>query len=249
MPRAISGQAVRRARELCPQLREVCRRRALGCAQVQHQRHEPLLGPVVQVAFDPPPGMVGGGDDSRPGGRELGTAVLQRARHRVEAASQHADLAGTAPAQPRAEVSGGDPAGHGRGPSQRSHDRRGEVAGEQADEQDGSGQAGPGQDEGLRRLRVGAVLARQNQLLLGRDEPVELVSDGVQPPLPILGGRDHPYGGRIPQGRVDERHGVVAEVGTHRLADLPGARPLVGVAAVDDPLQARGLRGKGGPGG
>ena len=34
--------------------------------EAEDRVHEPLLSAVVQVAFDPLPGLVGGGDDPRP---------------------------------------------------------------------------------------------------------------------------------------------------------------------------------------
>ena len=46
--------------------------RRLRRAQPQRQRDQPLLGAVVQVAFDPAAGVVGGGHDPRPRGGELG---------------------------------------------------------------------------------------------------------------------------------------------------------------------------------
>ena len=44
-------------------------------AQVQGEGDEPLLGAVVQVPFDPPPRLVGGGHDPRPGGRQRSLAL------------------------------------------------------------------------------------------------------------------------------------------------------------------------------
>ena len=38
----------------------------LGVAECKADRHQPLLGAVVQVAFDPAPLVVGGGDDPGP---------------------------------------------------------------------------------------------------------------------------------------------------------------------------------------
>ena len=38
----------------------------LGVAQGETDRHQPLLGAVVQVAFDAAPLLVGGGDDPGP---------------------------------------------------------------------------------------------------------------------------------------------------------------------------------------
>ena len=60
---------------------------------------------------------------------------LQRARHRVEAALEHADLADAALRQTRAEVTAGEPAGHRRHAADRLHDRPRQVAGEQDDEE------------------------------------------------------------------------------------------------------------------
>ena len=55
-----TGQAVGDVGMLLPQLR---RHRGLDRAQVQHQRHQPLLDAVVQVAFDLAPGLVTGRND------------------------------------------------------------------------------------------------------------------------------------------------------------------------------------------
>jgi hypothetical protein len=42
------------------------RDRGLRAAQLEGERHEPLLGAVVEIALDPAPGVVGGGHDARP---------------------------------------------------------------------------------------------------------------------------------------------------------------------------------------
>jgi hypothetical protein len=52
----------------------------LGQAQLEAERDQSLLGAVVQVALDPAPGVVGGGDDPGPGRGELGAAVGVRDR-------------------------------------------------------------------------------------------------------------------------------------------------------------------------
>jgi hypothetical protein len=41
----------------------------------EDRAHHALLCAVVQVALDPPPGLVGGGHDTRPRSGELGTAL------------------------------------------------------------------------------------------------------------------------------------------------------------------------------
>jgi hypothetical protein len=52
----------------------------LDQAQLEAERDQSLLGAVVQVALDPAPGVVGGGDDPGPGRGELGAAVGVRDR-------------------------------------------------------------------------------------------------------------------------------------------------------------------------
>jgi hypothetical protein len=61
------------------------RQRRLRRAQLQRQRHELLLHAVVQVALDPPPGRVGGGDNPRARGGELSAALGVRdgGRHQL----------------------------------------------------------------------------------------------------------------------------------------------------------------------
>ena len=49
--------------QLGPELAELGRHRRLRSAQFERERDELLLRAVVQVALDPPPGRVGGGDD------------------------------------------------------------------------------------------------------------------------------------------------------------------------------------------
>jgi len=52
--------------QLGRQLLQPGRDRRLGGAELQGQRDQPLLGPVVQVALDAAAGLVGGGDDTGP---------------------------------------------------------------------------------------------------------------------------------------------------------------------------------------
>ncbi len=68
------GQAVREACQLLLQLGLIRRHSFLGKAELQGQRHQTLLDAVVEVAFDPAPGLVGGGDHAGAGGGELGLA-------------------------------------------------------------------------------------------------------------------------------------------------------------------------------
>ena len=51
--------------ELHPQLTGLGRHLFVDHAKLHHQRHELLLRAIVQVAFDPAAGLVGGGDDPR----------------------------------------------------------------------------------------------------------------------------------------------------------------------------------------
>ena len=64
-------QAIGHPREFPLQLRVRGRDRHLGRAHLQAERHQPLLQPVVQVAFDPPPGVVDGRHGAGPGGALL----------------------------------------------------------------------------------------------------------------------------------------------------------------------------------
>jgi hypothetical protein len=71
------------------------RHHALGKAELEAERDQALLGAVVQVPLDPPPGLIRGRDDSRPGGGQLGPALripdggrdqLRKVRHAVSGA-------------------------------------------------------------------------------------------------------------------------------------------------------------------
>ena len=69
MPRESSRRSVRApvrpsAMSACCS-RQLGRHRGLDRAQVQHQRHQPLLDAVVQVAFDLAAGLVTGRNESR----------------------------------------------------------------------------------------------------------------------------------------------------------------------------------------
>jgi hypothetical protein len=70
MPR-LGAQALRRPRQFPLQLRVRGRDRHLGRAHLQAECHQPLLQPVVQVALDPPPGVVDGRHGAGPGGALL----------------------------------------------------------------------------------------------------------------------------------------------------------------------------------
>ena len=54
---------------------ELGRHGRLRGAQLQGQGDQPLLGAVVQVAFDAPPGLVTGRHDAGPGGGQLGVQL------------------------------------------------------------------------------------------------------------------------------------------------------------------------------
>jgi hypothetical protein len=58
--------------------------RQLVLEQRELERDEPLLGTVVQVALDPPAGLVRGGDEARPGGGELREILRVRDRRRYK---------------------------------------------------------------------------------------------------------------------------------------------------------------------
>ena len=69
--RQLLDDARQRALELAELRGHPCLRRA----QLQPERDEPLLGAVVQIALDPPPRLIGGGDDPRPRGHQLGAGL------------------------------------------------------------------------------------------------------------------------------------------------------------------------------
>jgi hypothetical protein len=56
-------------------MRSVRAEAGLRRAQLELERHEPLLRAGVQIALDPPPGIVGGGDDPRARGGGHGAAL------------------------------------------------------------------------------------------------------------------------------------------------------------------------------
>jgi hypothetical protein len=61
--------------KLLPQLLLTGGHGALGRAQLQRQRDQALLDPIVEVALDPPPGLVGGGHDAPTGSVQLGSRL------------------------------------------------------------------------------------------------------------------------------------------------------------------------------
>jgi len=61
--------------QLRAQLGRLRRHRRPGDAQPQREGDQLLLGAVVQIALDAAPGLVGGGDDARPGGGERGLGL------------------------------------------------------------------------------------------------------------------------------------------------------------------------------
>ncbi len=61
--------------ELRPELAELRWYIRLSPPQLEPERDEPLLGSVVQVALDPAPRLVGGGDDARSRRPQLGLAL------------------------------------------------------------------------------------------------------------------------------------------------------------------------------
>jgi hypothetical protein len=117
-----AGEAVGHPGQLGPQLGPLGRHRRLGGPQIKHQRDQPLLGAIVQVALDPPARLVAGGHDAGPGGSQLLAALLKGAGHGVEAALQHPDLADALLGRARPEVAGRQPVGHGRRAADRLHD-------------------------------------------------------------------------------------------------------------------------------
>ena len=117
------SQAVGDLSKLRPRLGELGRHRGLSSAKVQHQRHQPLLDAVVQIAFDPAAGLVAGGDDPRTRSRKLTAALLQRLGHGVEASLQDANFGDAALWNPHAEVTMREPVGHGSSLSDRLDDR------------------------------------------------------------------------------------------------------------------------------
>ena len=77
------AEALGSAGQLFPELRQFGRHHGLRGTQVQPERHETLLGAVVQVAFDAAASLVTCGDNTGAGGGELGSAlgICDRRRH------------------------------------------------------------------------------------------------------------------------------------------------------------------------
>ena len=75
-----AGEPVGDLRQLAAQLAELGRYRRLHHPQVQAQRHQLLLDAFVQITLDPPPRLIGGGDDPRPGDGQGGQALHVRDR-------------------------------------------------------------------------------------------------------------------------------------------------------------------------
>jgi hypothetical protein len=239
-----AGQAVGDPGQLRPELGPLGRHGRLGGAEVQHQRDQPLLGAVVQVALDPPACLVTGGHDPCPRGGQLLAALLQGAGHGVEAALKDPDLPDAALGRAHREVAGREPVGHGRRPADRLHDGPGQVAGEQGDEQGRPAQADPGGDDGPLGGRVRVSFVGRRQATLGRQEAVELAPDGVHA-LPALVGRGHrPRRLRVAPYRGHQRDRVVPQVGPDGLDDAPGL-PLALRVVPDQPGQGGGLLGDG----
>ncbi len=225
-----AGQAVGDPGQLRPEFGLLGRHRRLGGPQVQHQRDQPLLGTVVQVAFDPPPGLVAGGHDPRPGGGQLLAALLQGAGHGVEAALQHPDLADAALRHARSEVAAGEPVGHGGRPADRLHDGPGQVAGEHGDEQDRPAKADPPR----RRWPVGRprpsgahapppapLSAARNRSNSARMASIRRRPSSVTPSVRAAA--------RLSPGGGHQRDRVVLDIGGGGLGDAPGPRLLLGV--------------------
>jgi hypothetical protein len=59
-----AGQLLGHMRQLAFELPELRRHRPLQRTQLEPERDEPLLGAVVQITLDPPPRLIGGGDDA-----------------------------------------------------------------------------------------------------------------------------------------------------------------------------------------
>ena len=70
-----SGELVRDLADLRLELTLVGRHHGLREAQLQAERDQALLGPVVQVPLNPPPGVIRGRYDPRPRGGQLGPAL------------------------------------------------------------------------------------------------------------------------------------------------------------------------------
>ena len=84
LPQPVEGcrEPFRDLGQVLTMLAQLLRRVRLRRPHLERQRDELLLRAVVQVALDPPPGRVRGGDDPRAGGVELGAAVGVRDRRR-----------------------------------------------------------------------------------------------------------------------------------------------------------------------
>ena len=241
------GQTLRHPAEPGPQPGQVVGRRR-SVAQVEHQRHQPLLRAVVQVALDPPAFAVAGGDDPGPGGGQLLAVLAQRAGHRVEAVCQRPDLVSAAFRHPGTQVPAGEPARHGRRPADRSNDALRQVAREQDDERHRPDQAADARE---RRMPTGgargAPRGRRETPFRGH-EGREVGAQRVDPALALLAGRADLRRRRRPPGDVDHRDRVVADVRRAGAVDRFGTYALFG-AVGDESLQRRGLLREGQPGG
>jgi hypothetical protein len=86
----IAGWIPRDLAQLVVERAELGRHRGLCRAQLERERDELLLSPIVRIALDPPPHGVGGGDDPRSRGGEIRMAlgIGDRRRHEVREAGE-----------------------------------------------------------------------------------------------------------------------------------------------------------------
>jgi hypothetical protein len=122
-------------------------------------------------------------------------------------------------------------------------DRPGQVAGEQHDEQGRADQPADGGRDGLAGGGGRAALAGLGQAALGGHQPVELGSDGVDPPPALVGGGHGPGRVGVAPGGRHQWHRVVPDIRGGRLPDQD--RLLVLGVVGGEPLQPPAGLGKG----
>ena len=161
LPKLLQGtrEVVSDPRNLRAQLGHPRRYRGLCRAKVQHQRHQPLLDAIVQIAFDPAAGQVTGRHDPRTRRGKFPAALLQRLGHRVEAALQDADFGDATLWYPHTEIATGKAAGHGSDCTDWLDDCSCQIAGKQHDQQDRPCKTGCRSHDRATRNDVRALLA------------------------------------------------------------------------------------------
>jgi hypothetical protein len=170
--------------------------------------------------------------------RKLIAAAFHRAGHDVERALQRPDLGHARLGHAHREVAGGHPTGHVGRPAHGQHDRPGEVAPDEQDQQDRSGEPHRDSDDGTPGRGLGAVLAFGGEVAFRGPELVELGAQRVDPPPAVQRRRHAGRRGVAGPGRRYDRERVVPQVGVDRLGDLLGPGVLAGDQG--QPLQLPG---------